>query len=215
MGNMNYTFVPKILMPTDVSLKFLNIVIRDTSIDDLTLLEICHNPDHPYRSQLEFDKKRHPRIAPQANKKEKPKRRKMIQKKKGLVNQVGLSEFGKVDSLDDEIDAEVAAEAEGELQNDSAKLQAFFGEQVEVSHTRRRRRKVKKRLDNRKSALLDLAPEEELDEESKKKKEKSGDMSKLVDFFGENLVATVANSKLADFFGENEKNDDKYSILIN
>jgi Protein kinase domain len=180
----------------------LIIVIRDTSIDDLTLLEICHNPDHPYRSQLEFDKKRHPRISPlqSSNKKDKPKRRKMLNKKSRL-HQLGASEYGKGDSLDDEIDAEVAAEAEGELENDSKKLQAFFGEDVEVTPNRRRRRKNTTPMENRKS-VLDPAPEEEIDGESKKKKK---DMSKLMDFFGENLVATVANSKLADFFGENEK----------
>ena len=36
--------------------------VRDDSIDDLTLMEIGANPDHPYRHTIVFDKKRHPRI---------------------------------------------------------------------------------------------------------------------------------------------------------
>eukprot|EP00842_Homolaphlyctis_polyrhiza_P001028 jgi/Hompol1/1926/HPOL_005102-RA len=38
--------------------------VRDSSIDDLTLMEICLNPDHPYRAHLILDKKRHKKAAP-------------------------------------------------------------------------------------------------------------------------------------------------------
>lgn len=150
----------------------------------MTLVEICSNPDHPYRAQLVFDKKRHPRI---------------VTGDAGVLKEIGRERRRKAKkgSMDD-IDIE-------DKKKDSSKLEDFFGEninEVPSRQQRRRRHKLKKGTVGSLGSIemLDMNPQE-LDDAVGGRGEK---ISKLVDFFGEN-VATAANSKLADFFGSDEK----------
>ncbi|KAJ3335588.1 hypothetical protein HDU91_002113, partial [Kappamyces sp. JEL0680] len=184
--------------------------IRDTSIDDLTLLEICSNPDHPYRAQLEFDKKRHPRVM--VNIQEQKKTRGKERRKKSLILYDQASRLMQPDSFEG-IDGNEAELASGRKQK-QAKLEEFFGENVDNAPSRRRRRRKIKKDDGfkqdtgSKGSKLNLdAIENNGDEDDDKEVHQNGtaaNMSKLVDFFGEN-VAPAANSKLADFFGEGKR----------
>ena len=172
------------------------VVIRDTSIDDLTLLEICSSSDHPYRSQLEFDKKRHPRIiAPQVKSKDsmKGKGRKAENILDPDIDSIIRDLSSPYNDLEDRIQI-----------IKTVKLNDFFGEKLESQNSnrssRRRRRKGKK-IDVEAESEENLNGDEDLNTGTgDRKKDK---LDKLQDFFGEN-VGHAANSKLADFFGEGE-----------
>ena len=155
----------------DVSFKILiinQLVIRDTSIDDLTLLEICSSPDHPYRGQIEFDKKRHPSVIVDASiPKIKPKRTKLRGK-----NRENMDSFDRdFDNLEaDEID---------EPANQSRKLKSFFGENVDKAT---KRIKIKTKLASKKLSI---------DDESEKEVETAQQAEKLKEFFGENVSTST------------------------
>ncbi len=178
----------------------------------MTLLEICSNPDHPYRAQLEFDKKRHPRIlAPTLPPKKgrlKGRRRKSLS---SVENDPSLER--KYDSMEGIDDNGRAKRENSEIKQ--SKLQDFFGENVNEAPSRQQRRRRKLKKDDSKSKAGSKGSKLNLDIIETQVDEEGGDLegrglppasniSKLVDFFGEN-VATAANSKLADFFGEGKK----------
>ena len=164
--------------------------IRDTSIDDLTLLEICSSADHPYRGQIEFDKKRHPRIVVDASApKSKPKRTKMKGKNRASAK--------KRESFDGDLDnLDVVEDAADESANQAEKLKNFFGENVETAP-----KKIKIRSKAQKKRL---SIEDEIDsDEVQKSQENQLQTEKLKDFFGENIASTAAAATLASNLSSN------------
>jgi hypothetical protein len=164
--------------------------IRDDSIDDLTLVEICSNPDHPYRQHLVFDKKRHPKVI---GAKQTKGRRKRKEKKKApsLTNS---QEFQAID-IDDSskaIDNDLGDNSASNEEDKMAKLADFFGEKVPVKKITSPKDNI--RLDDIKLDEPDDTP-------------KSQNTTKLAEFFGES-VPTSKNAKLKNFFGEDDLNSD-------
>jgi hypothetical protein len=159
--------------------------IRDDSIDDLTLVEICSNPDHPYRQHLVFDKKRHPKI--QGAKQTKGRRKRKAHKKP--PSSTNSLEMKPTDSEEMLKHGETNSlyEDEPNKEDKIAKLADFFGEKVPAN-------KITSPKENGKMDDIDIEP-------------KNQNTAKLTDFFGEK-VPTVTNSKLKNFFGEEDLNSD-------
>ena len=180
--------------------------VRDDSIDDLTLMEIGANPDHPYRQTIVFDKKRHPRIA----KATKSRRNRQVQRKS---TEEELEEADLQDvATNTASDQDSQENADGNRKNQKLanffggpvpkregkngnKLANFFGEPVNVINN---------------SKLMEFFGETEIGVEGKKRKGKKK-AKKAIRVFNRTQPAVIvdgvnytakSSNKLESFFGK-------------
>ncbi|KAJ3256205.1 ATP binding [Boothiomyces macroporosus] len=167
-----------------------NRFIRDTSIDDLTLVEICSSPDHPYRAHLVIDKKRHPKVKVQPVARVRAKTRKLLKDVGGLGDSVVML----VD------DVKVDETPENRMKG---KLKDFFGESVPEKPEKKSKKAPEALiLDSLMSDSLDQSIDDG-NEEDAEEKTKANNSEKLKEFFGE-AVPNNSNKKLKSFFGETD-----------
>jgi hypothetical protein len=172
-------------------------------------MEICINPDHPYRSHLVFDKKRHPEVAKQTNRSQQRRRRRVPQSVSSVDS---LSQDGLKSGDEDSINGN------GPRNFRTSKLLDFFGEKVPSRivpsnpSIKSPPMNAKKKKDKKSSSQesLDFLESQSYEVHS----DSSGSFdaleptkkSKLNSFFGEKVpvIKATNNSKLFDFFGEDD-----------